>query len=404
MENIIRPHYLAQVIGLIDRETMLFLIGQRRIGKSFILRQVREWLKENKPEANIIYLNKEDSINDNIKTYRDLVDYANERYKAETRNYLLIDEVQDIKDFENALRSFHTEDKFQIIATGSNAYVFSTELSTRLAGRYIEIPIYSLSYMEFLNFHGKEDSDASLLSYLRIGGMPALKNFNIEDDEQVRSYLQGVFSTILIKDVITRNEIRNTTFIQNLAHFIGDNLGKIISPGSIYKFLKGNGEKISEATVSAYLSCLENAFLTRAVKRYDIHGKKIFENNNKYYFSDHGLRNCICGFSLSNCIEKVMENVVWNHLLMQGYQVSVGILRAGEIDFVAQKGSNRIYVQVTYLIASKETEEREFGNLMKIKDNYPKYVVSMNPFLSSNDNYVGIKHLHLRNFLLSELH
>lgn len=402
MENILRPHYLNQVTDLMDRENMLFLIGQRRIGKSFLLRQVRNWLKENKPEANIIYINKEDNANDDIVTCHDLVEHVNGQYVEGTRNYLLIDEVQDIEDFENALRGFHTEDKFQIIATGSNAYMFSTEISTRLAGRYIEIPVNSLSYEEFLSFHGMEDSDASLLLYLKAGGLPALKNFDISDDAQVRSYLQGVYSTILIKDVITRNDIRNTAFVQNLAHFVGDNIGKIISPGSIYKYLKGRGEKISEGSVSAYLDCLEKAYLTHCVKRYDIRGKKLFENNNKYYFSDHGLRNCICGFNLTNCIEKVMENVVWNHLLMQGFEVSVGILRAGEVDFVAQRGPQRIYVQVTYLIASEETEKREFGNLLKINDNYPKYVVSMNPFLSANDNYIGIRHLHLRTFLLTK--
>lgn len=401
MENILRPHYLNQVLDLIDRENMLFLIGQRRVGKSFILRQVRDWLKANKPSSNVIYLNKEDNAYDAIQTYKDLITYVNGEYDEQKRNYLLIDEVQDIKDFENALRGFHTEDKLQIIATGSNAYMFSTELSTRLSGRYIEIPIHSLSYAEFLTFQGLEDSDSSLLSYLRAGGLPALKNFNIADDTQVRSYLQGVYSTILIKDVIARNEIRNVTFIQNLAHFVGDNIGKIISPGSIYKYLKGNGEKVAEGTISTYLDCLENALLTHAVKRYDIHGKKLFENNNKYYFSDHGLRNCICGFNLANCIEKVMENVVWNHLLMQGFEVTVGVLRAGEIDFVAQRGPERLYVQVTYLIASEETEKREFGNLLKINDNYPKFVVSMNPFLSPKDNFVGIKHLHLRDFLLT---
>ncbi|MCC8112752.1 MAG: ATP-binding protein [Bacteroidales bacterium] len=404
MNNILRPHYLNQVTGLLDREMMLILVGQRRVGKSFVLRQVRDWIKGNKPEANVVYINKEDTAFDAIKTYSDLVEYAEQYYQDDVRNYLLIDEVQDIDGFENALRSFHTNDKFQIVATGSNAYMFSSELSTRLSGRYIEIPIYSLDYNEFLKFHNLEDSDESLRAYLRVGGLPALRNFNIRDDDQVRSYLQGVYNTVMMKDVIARNEIRNVTFVNNLASFVGDNIGKIISPGNIYKYLKGQGEKIAEATVSAYLEHLGQAFLVRAVKRYDIHGKRLFENNDKYYFSDHGLRNCLCGFNLSGCIEKVMENVVWHHLLTQGYAVTVGILRAGEIDFVAEKGSQRIYIQVAYLIPNEDTEAREFGHLLKIQDNYPKYVVSMDPFLSSSlDSYAGIHHVHLRDFLKMKL-
>ena len=403
MNNILRPLYLDQAVKLLDKEMMLFLIGQRRVGKSFLLRQIRDWLIFNKPEANVIYINKEDSIFSEITDHDGLVGYVNSEYDADKRNYLLIDEVQDISDYELAFRSFHSEDKMQIVATGSNAYVFSSELSTKLSGRYIEIPVYGLSYKEFLIFHNLQDCDASLNKYMRVGGLPALRNFNIDDEGEVRSYLQGVYNTIMIKDIIDRNGIRNIEFMQNLASFVADNIGKLISPGSIYKFMKGKGSKIAENTVSVYLENLCKSLLTVAVPRFDIHGKKIFENIDKYYFSDHGLRNYICGFNLQRSVEKVMENIVWQHLLTRDFKVTVGILRAGEIDFVAERGSERIYVQVAYLIASEETEIREFGNLLKINDGYPKYVVSMNPFTSVSDSYKGIRHIHLRKFLATDL-
>lgn len=347
-------------------------------------------------------MNKEDSAFSEITTSNELVQYVETNYVDGTRNYLLIDEVQDIDGYEHALRSFHTEDRLQVVATGSNAYVFSSELSTKLSGRYLEIQVYTLSYKEFLLFHKLEDNDESLNSYLRVGGLPALKNFNINDDGEVRTYLQGVYNTVMLKDIVSRNQIRNIEFIQNLTHFVGDNIGKLISPGSIYKFMKGKGDKISENTISSYLNSLCSALLTVAVPRYDIHRKKLFKTLDKYYFSDHGLRNYLCGFNLLRSIEKVMENVVWLHLLTRGFNVTVCILRAGEIDFVAQRGSQRIYIQVAYLIASEETMQREFGNLMKIDDNYPKYVVSLTPLVTSSDNYNGITHLNLRQFLTTD--
>ena len=402
MENILRNVYLDKAVCLLDKDMMLFLIGQRRVGKSFILRQIRDWIKSNKPSANVIYINKENTDFDSLRTYMDLVGYVDDKFVAGVRNYLLIDEVQDIEAYENALRSFHSEDRLQIVATGSNAYVFSTELSTRLSGRYIVIPVYSLGYKEFIRFHRLEDSDNSLISYLKVGGLPALRNFNIQDEGEVRSYLQSVYDTVMFKDVVMRNEIRNIEFVQNLSKFIGDNVGKLISPGSIYKFMKSSGSAVAENTISAYLRNLCSAFLVRSVRRYDIHGKKLFENIDKYYFSDHGLRNCICGFNLSGCIEKVIENAVYLHLLICGYTVRVGILRAGEIDFVAEKGVHKMYVQVTYLVASEQTREREFGNLLKITDNYPKYVVSMDSFLMGEENVDGIHHMHLRKFLITD--
>ncbi len=382
---------------------MIILVGQRRVGKSFMLRQVQNWLGDNRPGSTVVYINKEHRSFSHITNATELYDFVSPKFEEGGDNYLLIDEVQDIEEYEDALRSLNAEDRCQIIATGSNAYIFSSELSTRLAGRYIEIPIYSLSYREFLEFHGAVDSDESLGDYLRVGGLPGLRMYDIKDEIHVRDYLQGVYNTIMMRDIVSREKIRNVPFIENLSKFIADNDGKLISTNSIVKFMKSQGENISETVTSNYLNYLCKALLINSVMRYDIHGKKLFEQIYKYYFADHGLRNYICGFNLRGSIEKVMENVVYLHLLTMGYKVSVGILRAGEVDFVATKGGKTIYVQVTYLLASEETIKREFGNLAGIKDNYPKYVVSMDPVSGELPEYPGINHLHLRDFLKAEL-
>jgi predicted AAA+ superfamily ATPase len=315
------------------------------------------------------------------------------------RNYLLIDEIQDITNYENALRSLNAENRCQIIATGSNAYVFSSELSTRLAGRYIEIPIYSLTYREFLQFHKLEDSDSSLLSYLKVGGLPGLCHYDISNEIQVHDYLQAVYNTVMLRDVISREEIRNVTFIENLARFLADTIGKLISVRNISNTITSQGTKVSDVLTSTYLKYLCNAYIVAAIQRYDIHGKRLFEQNCKYYFSDHGLRNLLCGFNLRGSIEKIIENVIYLHLVAQGFKVTVGILRSAEIDFVAAKGDQTIYVQATYLLGSDDTVRREFGNLSAVKDNHPKYVISMDPVSGEFPEYPGIRHLHLRQFL-----
>ena len=318
-------------------------------------------------------------------------------------NYLLVDEVQDIEHYENALRSFHAENRCQVIATGSNAYIFSSELGTRLSGRYIEIKIYSLSYFEFLQFHRMEDSDQALMHYLVIGGLPGLLAFSPEEKSQTNDYLEGVYSTILVKDIVSREKVRNVTQLENIIRFVADNIGKPISITNIARYMTSKGEKISEETVSNYLKYLRDAFLAVPIRRFDIHGKMLLESNNKHYFSDHGVRNYLCGADVRGSIEKIMENVVWNHLRRQGFEVTVGLLRAGEIDFVATKAAKRIYIQVTYLLASDDTLKREFGNLAAIKDNYPKYVVSLDPVGGGISKYPGIKHIKLRDFLKMDL-
>ena len=402
MEIIERPAYLSHIISHLGKGMMIILVGQRRVGKSYMLKQLQAWLQANRSAANVVYVNKELYAFKDIATADDLYGYATANLPEGGDNYLLIDEVQDITGYEDALRSLHAENRCQIVATGSNAYIFSSELSTRLSGRYVEIPIHSLTYRGFLRFHGLQDSDKSLGAYLRVGGLPGLCHYDVEDESQVRDYLQGVYNTIMLRDVIAREEIRNVTFMENLAVFIADNTGKLISVRNITNTMKSHGEKVSEMLTSAYLRHLCGALIVIPVKRYDIHGKRIFEQNNKFYFADHGLRNLLCGFNLRGSIEKVMENVIHLHLLTLGFKVTVGILRDGEVDFVAMRGERRLYVQAVYLLGAAETVAREFGNLRAIRDNYPKYVVSMDPVSGGLPEYPGIIQVRLREFLMTD--
>lgn len=403
MELIPRPQYIEKIAGLINRGMMLILVGQRRVGKSKVLELFKDWLKQNRPEANVVYINKEYQEFRDIVKAEQLYDYVAERLPKNEDNYLLIDEVQDIENYENALRSLHAENRCQVIATGSNAYIFSSELGTRLSGRYIEIKIYNLSYLEFLRFHNIEDNNQALMHYLIMGGLPGLLTFKPEEKSQINDYFEGVYNTILVKDIVRRENIRNVSQLENIIRFVADNIGKPLSVTNIVRYMISKGEKISDETVSNYLKYLRDAFLAIPIKRFDIHGKMLLESNNKHYFSDHGIRNHLCAFDIRGSIEKIMENVVWNHLRRQGFEVSVGILRAGEIDFVATKADKRIYVQVAYLLASEDTIKREFGNLATIKDNYPKFVVSMDPVSGGFSEYPGIRHMNLRDFLKTDL-
>jgi predicted AAA+ superfamily ATPase len=399
MENIARPTYINHILKLLDKGMIIILVGQRRVGKSFILRQMRD--KFSASGANVIFIDKELHEFNEIIDSNDLYEYVKAKLAKSTRNYLLIDEVQDIRNYEDAVCSLQAEDSCQIIATGSNAYIFSSELSTKLSGRYVEIPIHGLSYEEFLKFHDLNDNDDSLQDFLRVGGLPALRNFDIHDEIQVRDYLQSVYSTIMFRDVISREEIRNVPFMENLSKFVADNIGKLISVRNITNSIKSHGGKVSEILTSTYLKYLCAALIISPVARYDIHGRKLFEQNSKYYFTDHGLRNLLCGFNLRGSIEKIMENVVWEHLKTLDCNVNVGVLRNGEVDFVATKGDSTAYIQTTYLLGSEDTIRREFGNLKNIKDNYPKYVVSMDPVTGELPQYPGIRHIHLREFLKS---
>lgn len=397
MVTIIRQAYIDKIEKYLGKETIIVLVGQRRVGKSYMMKTVRDQ-KASNPDNNIIYIDKEKREFDSIRNYQDLNQYIDEHFVASKHNYILIDEIQDITEFERSIRSFRTEPNTDIIITGSNAKMLSNELSTLIGGRYKEIYIQSLSYEEFLVFHQLPDNDDSLAKYIQYGGLPGLAKIGLEEDD-AREYQMDIFHTVLLKDVIMRNRIRNVPFLENLVRFLADNTGKLISANSIAKYMKSQGESITSTVIINYISFLCEAYILHKVNRFDIHGKRIFETNNKFYFEDNGIRNALAGGTREGDIEKVIENIIYQHLIRLGYQVYVGQLQAGEIDFVCTKpDGQRIYVQASYIIADMATREREFGNLRAINDNYPKYVISMTPLLTRNDDN-GITHLHLRKFL-----
>lgn len=401
MKIIDRKSYTEHVMRFVDKGMMIALTGQRRVGKSYILARLAEIIADQDPEANIIYINKEKKRFADIRNDNDLSDYVDSRLADDKRNYLLIDEVQDIEGFERTLRSLNADEECQIIVTGSNAKMLSSELSTYLGGRYIDIHVNSLSYREFLKFHGLEDSQESVEKYLTFGGLPHLYRLGLENEDMIWEYLQNIYNTIVLKDVVQRENLRNVTLFENLMAFLSDNTGQLVSATSIAKYLKSQRVEITPLTAINYIRAAANAYIVNKVARYDIHGKKLLESNDKFYFEDLGLRNLLVGSNRAKDVEKVMENAVYLHLKQLGYKLTVGVLANGEIDFVAEKNGKIVYFQVAYLLSEESTIEREFGNLVKIDDNYPKYVVSMDP-LSRPRDYEGITQLSLRQFLMME--
>lgn len=397
MEILTRKHYADKVDSWISKGVIIVLVGPRRVGKSYILKDFIE--RHSKEEdINVIYVDKEKKAFKNIKTKDDLDNYIESHYLPGKHNCILVDEVQQIEKFEESICSWYTEDNTDVIITGSNSKMLSGDLSTLLAGRYVEIRVHPLTYPEFLEFHSLQDSDESLMKYLNYGGLPGLRQIGLDSDEHVWDYLSSVFNTIMLKDIIERHDIRNVPFLNNLIAFYADTTGKLNSANSISKYMKSQGENISSNLVLLYRSFYEEAYLLNCVSRYDIHGKKILESNEKVYWDDLGLRNLKVEGGMDSHIEKVIENAVYKHLCFRGYKVQVGVLGAGEVDFVCTRLGETAYVQVTYLMGEQATRDREFGPLEKIRDNHPKYVISATPFLTSRDEN-GIKHISLREFL-----
>ena len=390
-----RSLYTEKIKPFIGKDLIKVLTGQRRVGKSAILKLVAEMIKRDKPGARIIYIDKEDYAFEFLKTHKDLFTYIEEQ-KAESNNFLLIDEVQEIEGFEKTLRNYNKQANFDIYCTGSNAKIFSGELATYLSGRQLSINIGSLNFKEFCSFHRLNKNETALQKYITYGGLPYL--MHLPDDENIRfEYLKNIFDTILLRDVIHRNQIRDPRFLNDLLRFLADTTGSIFSANKIAKYLKSQQINKNVALILNYLKSIEDAYFINKVSRVDIQGKKQFEVGEKYYFEDVGLRNAISGSKLQD-IEKVIENLVFLHLKNAGFTVNIGDLGGKEIDFVAEKDNERIYVQVAYLLNEPKTVEREFGNLLQIKDNYPKYVVSFDAFHSKN-TWKGIQHYRLLDFL-----
>ena len=398
---ILRKTYLDQIIPLIDKNLIKVLTGVRRSGKTVLLQQIQDYLLQHgRRKNNVVYISFESKANAHLKNsdalYAYLIDAAK---KADGKTYIFLDEIQTVSAWEEVVSSLHVDLDCDIYITGSNSKLLSGELATLIAGRYIQIHVYPFTLSEAKEITQQNGTfvsdDALFLDYLRYGGLPL--RFSLEEIS-VEPYLSDTYDAIVVKDIIQRNKLNDNALLNLLLSFLMDNIANPFSARSIVSALAANGIRTSVDTVLAYIGYIKNAMIMSSVQRYDIKGKKLLTTGEKYYAVDLGLRNVI---KASNEIDfnKLYENVVYLELLSRGYDVKVGKTDNYEIDFVAYKGKERIYVQVCYLLASPETVEREFGNLERINDNYPKYVISGDlPDFSRN----GIRHFNIIRFLLDK--
>lgn len=393
-EIIERNEYTSRIQPFIGKQIIKVFTGQRRVGKSCLLQQIMNKISLTQPDTALVYINLEEYELSKIRTDEHLHQYITIHTSPDKKTALFIDEIQNVNGFEKVLRSLLLNESFDIYVTGSNAKMLSSELATYLSGRYIEIPVYGLSYPEFIEFNNIADSDQSFEKYARFGGLPFLRHLPLEESI-VTDYLKLVYSTILFHDITERYQIRNTLFLENLVKFLADNVGSLFSAKNISDYLKSQFSTLSVNQIQAYAGYLCNAFMLHNVKRYDLAGKRMFEVGEKYYFEDLGIRNVLVGYR-SKDKGKILENLIFKHLKYLGYDIKVGNMNGQEIDFVAEKNNERIYIQAALAINDEETENREFGNLLKIKDNYPKYVVTWNGF--EGNTYEGIEELSVRQF------
>lgn len=390
-----RETYLKRIMPFVGKDLIKVFVGQRRVGKSTMMLQVQDRLRDENPDLSQIAVNRERHEFAHLRSGEDLVAYVDERVEPEQQAALFVDEIQDIAGFEHALRHFQSTGRFDIYCTGSNAKLLSGELATLLSGRYVEFKIFSLSYAEFLTFHQQPRGQDAFAMYLKYGGLPYLHHLPRRDDV-VFDYLRNIVDAILLKDIVARFQIRNVNFLTQLSRYVADNVGSLVSARRISDFLKSQQIKISHNMVLDYLNHLTQAMLIFNARRMDVRGRKVFETNEKFYFEDLGVRHALVGYR-STDISKLLENVVYMHLLMAGYQVWVGKLGQHEIDFVCEKNGERLYVQVAYLIPDEQVRQREFGNLAAIPDNYPKVVVSMDA--QAEGSLDGIRHQHVEDFI-----
>ena len=398
-DYIVRQEYTNKVEPFIGKSLIKVFTGQRRVGKSFVMHQIADEIVKRVPSTNIIYIDKEQLKFIDIRDAESLYEYVVRNVDNSAPNCLFVDEVQEIENSHVALRSLLNEGLCDIYCTGSNAKMLSGELATMLAGRYVELHVHALSYEEFLMFNNIGDSDDALRMYLTLGSMPYIHNLPNKEGV-VFEYLRNVYSSILLKDVVSRESIRNIHFLENLVTFLSDNLGSITSANNISRYLKSQRINLPTQSVLNYIRALGNAFFIYKIQRADTTGLKIFEVGDKYYFEDWGIRNAIHRFNMLTDIGKLMENVVCIELLRRGYTVYVGKSGTKEVDFVCEKDGKRMYVQVAYTLGDSGIIDREFGPLIDIRDNYPKYVVTMDG-MSLGDRQ-GVKHVLLRQFLMDK--
>lgn len=398
-----RDEYIKQIVPFIDKDVIKVLTGIRRSGKSVMLKLLMEKLKNRGINENqFIYINFENLKYRKLKNYERLYDFilnkVDDKYKS---YYIFLDEIQEVEEWERCVNSLRVDEdfNFDIYITGSNAKLLSGELSTYLAGRYIEFVVYPFSFKEFFEIMKEKNKEIDLKEafqdYVKFGGMPFLHNLDYNFEASMQ-YLQDLYASIILKDITQRNNIRDTDLLERIINYVIMNIGNTFSATSISKFFKSENRKVATETILNYIKACEEAFLVYRVARNDLLGKKILNVNEKYYIADHGIREAIMENNQKN-INQVLENIVYFEMLRRGYNVKIGKVDNLEVDFVCKKNDETIYIQVSYLLASEDTKEREFSVLENIKDNYPKYVLSMDEFDMSRN---GIKHVNLIEFLI----
>lgn len=398
-----RDEYIKKIVPFIDKDVIKVLTGIRRSGKSVMLKLLMEELKNRGINENqFIYINFENLKYRNLKNYERLYDFIlnkiDDKYKS---YYIFLDEIQEVEEWERCVNSLRVDEdfNFDIYITGSNAKLLSGELSTYLAGRYIEFVVYPFSFKEFFEIIQEKNQEIKVKEafqkYVKFGGMPFLHNLDYNFEASMQ-YLQDLYASIILKDITQRNNIRDTDLLERIINYVVMNIGNTFSATSISKFFKSENRKVATETILNYIKACEEAFLVYRVARNDLLGKKILNVNEKYYIADHGIREAIMENNQKN-INQILENIVYFEMLRRGYNVKIGKVDNLEVDFVCKKNDETIYIQVSYLLASEDTKEREFSVLENIKDNYPKYVLSMDEFDMSRN---GIKHVNLIEFLV----
>lgn len=401
---ILRPTYIDAIIPFIDKPQIKIITGIRRSGKSVVLRLLKEeLLQRGVQEEQIITINFESFAFIELIQAQKLYEFVKEKITNPQKYYLLLDEIQEVEDWEKAVNSFIVDFDVDVYLTGSNSHLLSSELATYLAGRYVEIPVFTLSYKEFLDFrhhYFKEENTAnSFVQYLRFGGFPVIHTANYPD-ETAYKVVYDIYSSVILRDTVQRYKIRDIELLERVIKYAFDNIGNTFSGKNVADFFKSQQRKVDVNTVYNYLNALEGAFVLYRVPRYDIKGKEILKTQEKFYVSDVSIIYALMGYR-DRMISGILENIVFLELKRRGYNVYIGKLDTTEIDFVAEKRNEKIYVQVAYKLENEQTVNREFGNLLAIKDQYPKYVVTMDEFWK--DNIEGIKHLHITDFLLGEI-
>ncbi len=398
-----REQYMSRIRPFIGNELVKVMTGIRRSGKSVMLQLIQEELMEHGISADqFISYNFEDMRNSHLLTAQKLHDAVADRMANLTgKVYLFFDEIQEVREWERCINSFRVEFDCDIYITGSNAKLLSGELATYLGGRYVKFVIYPFSFSEFCDLYrsiNPQATDAQCFQkYLVAGGMPYLVNLRYKE-APAKQYLTDLYNSVQLKDVLQRNKIRDADLLSRIVSYVMSNVGTTFSATSLAKFLKSENRAVAPETILNYIKFCTDAFLFYQVKRQDVQGKQILATNEKYYIADHGIREAVFGGNMRD-INLILENIVFMELLRRGYTVTVGRIGDKEIDFVCQRQGEKLYVQVSYLLASPETVEREFGVYRNVPDNFPKYVVSLDDFDMGRD---GVKHCNIRDFLLMD--